>query len=203
MKKTTTTATRLIVALSATIMLGSAAFAQDSDADKAKLAQCEKDVCGIIVGKKKDGADLSCDLTKTWKGEDIQKGAAEKSVPWGFGRTQCSVKINAKRAVLVDALTSPTYTIKSEKQTVSCEIERGTEKYPIKLSAAPELKMKDGKAVGISMNVADIEGATLIKGVVWTAATMEQNFGLFEKDLVKEINKFIERQCPKRLADAK
>jgi hypothetical protein len=185
------------------LALTAPAFAQDSEADKAKLAQCERDVCGIIVSKQKDGPDVTCDLTKTWAGEDIEKGAREKSVPWGFGKTQCSIKINAKRSILVQALTSPEYTIKAEKQTVSCEIERGTEKYPIKVSATPELKMKDGKVVGASLNIGEIEGATLIKGVVWTASTLEKNFGLFEKDLLREANKFIERQCPKRMAEAK
>ena len=103
----------------------------------------------------------------------------------------------------MDALTTPQYTLKVEKQPVSCEIERSAEKYPIKMTLAPELKFKDGKATNASLHVDNIEGTTIIKGVVWTAATLEQNFGLFESDLVREVNKFIEKQCPKRMAQEK
>lgn len=178
------------------------AVAQDA-AEKQTLLKCEKDICGIIVGKEKAGADLNCDLTKTWAKEDIEKGAKEKSLSWGFGTAQCKLKVAVKRGDVVTALTTPEYTLKIDKQSVACEIERGAEKYPIKMTLAPELKFKDGKNTGVSLKINDIEGTSLVKGVVWTAATLEQNFGLFESDLVKEVNKFIEKQCPKRLADSK
>ena len=48
----------------------------------------------------------------------------------------------------------------------------------------------------------DIEGAALIKGVVWTAAALERNFGLFEADLVREVNRFVQKECPKIMNSA-
>lgn len=187
----------------ACIALTPAIAAQDTEAEKKKLLECEKDICSIIVGKQKSGPNLACDLAKTWAGEDIEKGAQEKSVSWGFGSTRCSVKFNAKREDIVNALTAPQYTLKVERQTVSCEIERGSEKYPIKMTLAPQLKFKDGKATNVGLYVDNIEGAALIKGVVWTAAALEQNFGLFESDLVREVNKFVQKECPKRMAREK
>ena len=190
-------------ALSVSMMFCATARADDADAEKQKLSQCEKDICSIIVGKKKDGPDLTCDITKTWKGEDIQKGAAEKHLSWGLGQTQCTAKIDVKRGSLVEALTSPAFTLKIDKQSISCDIGSGGEKYPVKLTIAPELKLKDGKATNAALHIDDIEGAKLIKGVVWTAAALEQNLGLFEGDLVREINRFIDKECPKKMSEGK
>jgi hypothetical protein len=171
--------------------------AADTDADKQKLAQCAKDICSIIVSKDASGPDLTCDLTKTWEKEQIQKGADEKKLSWGMGYAKCSVKVNAKRSELVSALTSPEKALKFDKHAISCEIERSGEKYPISATISPELKFKDGKAVGSALHMDDINGTTLIKGVVWTAATLEQNFGLFESDMTREVNRFIQKECPK------
>jgi hypothetical protein len=177
----------------------SASLADDTEADKAKLVQCQKDICSILLNKQKDGADLSCVLKKTWNGEEIEKGAKEKHLTWGLGKTECNATVNVKRGPLVEAMSSPEYTLKIEKQPISCIIESGSEKYPVKLTMAPELKLKGGKVTNASLHMDDIEGAKLIKGVVWTAATLEQNLGLLEGDIVREVNRFIEKECPKAL----
>lgn len=182
------------------IGFASAVLAGESETEKQALQKCEIDICRMITDKSRDGADLTCQLSKTWQQEDIEKGAQEKKLTWGFGRARCNVAVDVKRADIVDAVTKPEYTLKIEKQPVDCEIERNEEKYPIKLTLAPVLQFKDGKATEAQLGVDNIEGTTLIKGVVWTAATLEQNFGLFQSDIVREVNKFIERQCPKRLA---
>ena len=82
----------------------------DSTDEKQKIARCAKDICSIIVSKNAKGPDLSCDLTKTWEREEIQKGADAKSLSWGLGSARCSVKLYAKRADIAAALTSPLYT---------------------------------------------------------------------------------------------
>ncbi len=68
---------------------------------------------------------------------------------------------------------------------------------------APELKFKDGMATAVSLHMADIQGALLIGGVVWTAAALEENFGVLQGDLIREVNKFIKKECPKVLATPK
>jgi hypothetical protein len=179
----------------------STAVLADSPEEKEKLVQCAKDVCGIIVSKDASGPDLSCDLTKTWEKEDLQKGADEKKITWGLGSARCSIKVSAKRSDLVLALTAPVNVLKVGKQSVACEI--GEEKYPISISSDPEVNFKDGAATAVALHVADIKGTTLIKGVVWTAAELEKHFGLLQSDMVREVNKFIQKECPKILSAAK
>ncbi len=182
----------VLLALSAD---GSAAA--DSQAEKDKIAQCGRDICGIIVSKKPNGPDVTCDLVKTWEKEEIQKGADYKHVSWGLGQARCTAKLTIKRADVVAALTSREYTLKIGKQPVSCEI--GADKYTIGATVAPELKFTDGVAASGTVQMDDIEGAALIKGVVWTAAALERNFGLFESDLIREVNCFVHTECPKLL----
>jgi hypothetical protein len=186
--------------LGLSVALAGAALA-DTDADKAKLAQCGKDICAIITAKSASGPDVSCDVTKTWEKEEIQKGADQKKLSWGLGSAKCSAKISVKRSAIVDAVSLPENSFKLDKQSVSCEI--GSEKYTVSATLSPELKFKDGATTAVSLHMADIEGATLIKGVVWTAATLEQNFGLFESDMIREVNRFIKKECPKILGEAK
>ncbi len=173
----------------------------DDLAEKEKIAQCGRELCSIIASRNASGPDLSCDLTKTWEKEEIQKGADYKNLSWGFGSAKCTAKFTAKRAGLVAALTSPDYTLKIGKQSVACEI--GTEKYTIRGTLDPELVLKDGKVTHGSVHMDDIEGSILIKGVVWTAAALERNFGLFDSDLVREANRFMKIECPKLMSSAK
>ncbi len=191
---------KLVIGYAAVALCGAALLSgarADTNEDKAKLRQCAKDICGMIVSKNAAGQDLNCELTKTWEKDEIQKGAESKKLSWGLGSAKCTVKINVKRADIVAAVSTPENTFKINKQSVSCEI--GTEKYPVSVTMAPELKMKDGAAKSVSLHMDDIKGATLIKGVVWTAATLEQNFGLLQGDMVREVNRFIQNQCPKIL----
>lgn len=191
-----------LFAFGAVVLMSGAALG-DTDADKQKLSQCAKDICGMIVSKNASGPDLSCDLTKTWEKDEIQKGADSKKLSWGLGSAKCSVKVNVKRADVVDALTKPDGMLKVEKQPISCEIDRNGEVYPVSVTMAPELKFKNGVSSGVALHMDDIKGATLIKGVVWTAATLEQNFGILEGDMTREVNRFIQKECPKIVADAK
>jgi hypothetical protein len=191
-------------ALSAAIamaMIFARANAASSEDDKKKIMQCATDICGIIVSKNPKGPDLTCDLNKTWEGKQIEKGAESKNIGWGFGAVTCHIKVNLKRADIVAALSTHNGRLKMGKQSVACEI--GEDRYPIKATAAPELKFKDGTDTEATLDVADIEGAPLIRGVVWTAAQLERHAGIFEKDLVREINKFIQKECPKFVEPAK
>ncbi len=57
----------------------------DTEADKAKLVQCAKDFCSIIVSKKAKGPDLDCDLTKSWEKDQISEGRRVREFILGAG----------------------------------------------------------------------------------------------------------------------
>ena len=176
-----------------------AALALDEGAnEKDVLKACERQFCEIAAKKDAAGADLSCTLTKTWSKTKIVEGIEKKKLAWGFGDARCSIDVKAKRAGLVEAVSKPgDQSFEFEPHTIKCQIEREKEVTEIKVTLAPKIAFKDGKAVKAWLGVKDIEAPTVVKNVIWTAAQIENNFGLFHAEMISEINELIGQKCPK------
>jgi hypothetical protein len=82
---------------------------------------------------------------------------------------------------------------------VHCDIEREKEVMKISVAVSPKFQFKDGKATKAWLGVGTIEAPTMVKGAIWTAAQLEDTFGIVHSDLLREVNKFIYERCPKRL----
>ena len=195
-------AARGILAATAMALLWAAPAAalDEGVKEKATLEACEKTLCELLVKHEATGDDLKCDLSKTWGKDKIKSGIEDKKLQWTLGDARCSVSLAAKRQSIVDALTKPDYELKLDPHTVKCEVEREKELTTINISLAPRLQMKDGKAVKAWLGVGNIEAPSAIKGVIWTVAQMEDTFGVFHSELIKDVNKFVYEKCPKRLA---
>ena len=85
-------------------------------------------------------------------------------------------------------------------QTVRCEVERDKEVVPIMVSLSPKIQFKDGRAVKAWLGIENIEAPAVLKGAIWTVAQLEDTFGVFHGDLIKEINKFVHERCARREA---
>ena len=42
-------------------------------------------------------------------------------------------------------------------------------------------------------------GPAVLKGAIWTAAQLEDTFGIVHSDLIREVNEFVYQRCPKQL----
>lgn len=168
--------------------------------EKDNLEACEKNLCELLVKKEAAGDDFKCDLAKTWGKDKIKSGIEGKKLTWSLGDARCSVSLAAKRSAIVDALTKPEYELKLDAHKVKCEVEREKEVTAINVSLAPKLQMKDGKAVKAWLGVGEIEAPAAVKGAIWTVAQLEDTFGVFHGDMIKDINKFVHEKCPRRLA---
>lgn len=177
------------------------AFDKPED-ERAVLKACEKRLCEMIVKKEASGDDLVCALSKTWAKSSIKGGIEKKSLSWGFGDARCSVNLTAKRDAIIGAVTRPEHALEFTPHTVKCEVERENEVTPINITLAPKVTFKAGKADQAWLNVTEIEAPTAVKGAIWTAAQLEDTFGLFQSDMISEINEFIGEKCPKALAGA-
>jgi hypothetical protein len=181
-------------------MASVASALEQTKGEKEKLEACEKDLCSILVSRDATGADLQCALSKTWSGAKIKEGVEQKKLKWGFGDVRCSIDLVAKRQDMVDALTKPEYEYKLPIHTVRCEIERDKDVMKVSVSLAPKFQFKNGKATKAWLGIGGIEAPTVVKGAIWTAAQLEDTFGIVHADLLREINKFVYERCPKRLA---
>jgi hypothetical protein len=184
-------------------MAGSAFALEEDKGEKGKLEACEKSLCGILVKREATGADLQCGLQKTWAGAKIKEGVEQKKLTWGFGDVRCAIDLTAKRQELVEALTKPEYEYKLGTHTVRCDIERDKEVMKVSVAVSPKFQFKDGKATKAWLGIGTIEAPTVVKGAIWTAAQLEDTFGIVHSDLLREINKFVYERCPKRIEELK
>jgi len=168
--------------------------------EKDALKACEQRLCDIVVNKETAGDDLSCPISKTWLAEKIKDGIAKKSMSWAFGDARCTVDLIAKRDTILGAVTKPEHALELETHVVKCEVEREKEITAINISLAPKIAFKNGKAEKAWLNLKSIEGPAVVRGAIWTAAQLEDTFGVFHGDMIEEINEFVGEKCPKALA---
>lgn len=168
--------------------------------EKKRLKKCERALCRMVLLKETKGPDLKCDLGKTWLKSDIKKGGKSK-VSWGFGDAQCTTKVNVSRATILAALTQKKATVMLPHQKAVCKVDRSGEIKTVRAVLSPKLKTKWGKAKKLWINLKEIEGPADIKATVWAAANLADRLGLFHRNMIKGINKFIHTKCQQRYKD--
>lgn len=184
--------------LACLLMVSSAQAISPKPDEKEKLKACEAQICGVILNKGPAEGTLAYDLWKTWEKSSIVDGVKEKKISWTFGDAQCGVALSLPNATIVSALTQSTHELKFAPHQVSCVIERSEGMTDVKIEMAPKISFRDGKAYKAWLNVTKIDAPTMIKGAIWTVTKLEDNFGLFHSQMIKEINKFMHRKCAKR-----
>ncbi|MBX9588700.1 MAG: hypothetical protein K2X43_05305 [Hyphomonadaceae bacterium] len=177
----------------------SALALEEGKDEKSQLEACERDLCTILV-KREAGSDLQCSLQKTWAGSKIKQGVEEKKLTWSLGDVRCSIKLQVRRQDMLDALGKPQFELKLATHKVQCDVEREKEVVPISVALTPRVQFKDGKAAKVWLGIGEIQAPAVVKGAIWTAAQLEDTFGVVHSDLIKEINRFVYERCPKRLA---
>ena len=183
--------------LAVPFMVMPAAHALDEQrGEAAAIKACDKRLCTILMQKNAKGDDLKCSLTKTWARSTI-KAADSHKLSWAFGDAQCSVDINLSRAVLVSAMTDEQKKLRVPPHTVNCVVEQDGKLEKVTATLAPKIVFKDGKADKIWVNLTNVEGPAGIKATLQTAAQLADTLGLFHRRMLKSINRYIERHCPK------
>lgn len=177
---------------------GAAAIEPRAD-EKEKIKACEKSLCSLIVSKKPVTGSLQCPLSKAWSRQTMKEGSAKK-FRWGFGAAKCEVDLQVPRQMIVGALSAAEIKVTLPDHTVQCEVEREGSVDKARITLAPIIEFKNGRAKKIWINVTDIKAPGVIKGVVWSAAQLEDSVGIFHRRMVKAVNKFIGEQCPKVVA---
>ncbi len=179
----------------------SLALTPDTDEEKAKNAQCVRDVCSIVLSKDPNGPDVTCDLAHRWEAKHINLLAESKELSWSLGPARCSLKASAKRADILAAVTSPEYTLTLDGKSVACEV--GAEGYEITADVTADFTFKDGVVTAISLGGSDFDGPIFIGKTLFIAWGMEKKFGTFQGDMLREANRFLKKECPKALANSK
>ena len=166
--------------------------------EKERLKSCERTLCEIIL-KREEGPDLSCALSKTWASDKIRAGVESRTLEWSWGDARCSLDLEIARASILSALEGDEYSFEVPAHKAICQVEHADESITeVSMSLAPKIMFEKGIATSASIGMSDLEGPKLITGALWSVAKFEEWFGLFEDDMLDEINEFIGKKCAKR-----
>jgi hypothetical protein len=156
---------------------------------------CAVALCSTLHNRKPDSGDVTCSVRKTWRKEHIGKILAKGKLSWPWGDARCSTDLKFDRATLVKAMSEKDYEAQFPQHQVSCELDRETEKYQVKLHIQPKVTFSDGKAVKAVMNWGTIEAPMLAKSALWSATAADNTFGVLQSTVVEDINDFIQNKC--------
>jgi hypothetical protein len=168
---------------------------QPDTPDKAQLKACEKAMCTMVTKKDPKGADLACKLSRTWTKDQIKDGVKKKQFSWGLGDARCTLDVSISRAAIINAMIKPEQVLDFGPHAVKCVAEKDGKDTPINVNLSPKVAFKAGKAVSATLSVKEIEAPGVIKTAIWSAATLNDKIGIFQKDILKAINEFTGPKC--------
>jgi hypothetical protein len=181
------------------LLSGPAAMAlEEQKGEEGAIRECDRHLCSILLEKNPQGADLKCGLTKTWAKSKIKEADSDK-LSWGFGDARCSVDIDLNREKLVAIMSDERVVLRVPKHTAHCVVEESGTLEKVTAVVAPKIEFRNGKAEKIWIRLKSIDGPGSITYTVQTAAQLADTFGLFHRQMIKGINRYIERHCPKTL----
>ncbi len=175
----------------------------EEKAEKEARKECKKTICDILATRDPNGADVACDITKTWREEDIVKMLGGK-IDWPWGKAVCQSKLAIKRAALAKAMSEPEYEVALDPQKVSCTLAKkdGGEPYAVKITLAPKVAFKDGKATETRMNWGEASAPLLIYPLIYAGTGLDNQANVLGPEVVRMVNEFTTRKCAEVKADA-
>ena len=116
----------------------------EETAEKEARKECKKKICDIVATRDPNGENVSCDIVKTWREEDIVKMLGGK-VSWPWGKAVCQSKLDLERKSLALAMSENSHEIVMPVQKVRCTLAQKTEgePYTVEVTLAPEVKFEN------------------------------------------------------------
>ncbi|MEQ1653552.1 MAG: hypothetical protein ABL897_13775 [Hyphomicrobium sp.] len=168
----------------------------EEKAEKDSRKACKADICAAFRGKQTAGSDISCNVVKSWRKEQLGKLVGKLKVSWPYGPVRCTSAVNLKRADIIKAMTEEKLEIQIDKHAVACVVEREKDTpTDIKFDFSPKVTFEKGKATKAKINWGKIEAPTLIKSALWTATAADNTVNMLSGTLVEDINDFIGKKC--------
>jgi hypothetical protein len=168
----------------------------EEKAEKEARKACKVKICDIVATKKPEGDDVSCNITKTWREEDIVKMLGGK-ITWPWGKAVCESKLDLKRAPLATAMTEGEHEVVLPTQKISCKLaqKKEGEPYVVEVSMAPKVKFKDGKAVEAALNWGESSAPLLVYTIVYAGTTLDNSSNVLGPEVVRMVNEFTTKKC--------
>ena len=156
---------------------------------------CAVRLCAILHTRTPDSGVISCRLGKTWRKEALTRIFARGKLAWPWGDAHCEGELKLHRATLVKAMSEGQFDAQFDTHEINCALQADQASYDVKLQVHPKVSFKNGKAVKARMNWGKIEAPRLAKTALWSAAAVDNTFGVLQNTLVEDLNAFVEKKC--------
>jgi hypothetical protein len=168
----------------------------EEKAEKQARKACKVEICGILESKNPAGADIACDIVKTWREKDIAKMLGGK-VDWPFGNAVCQSRLALRRADLARAMSEPSYEVALGTQKVRCTLAQkgGSTPYAVEVSIAPKVSFEKGKAVKARLNWGEASGPMLVYALIYAGTGLDNSSNVAGPHVVRMVNEFTSKKC--------
>lgn len=168
----------------------------EEKAERDGRKSCKVAICAAFRARQTAGGDIACDITKSWRKEQLAKLVGKLKVTWPYAGVRCTSKVALKRADLIKAMTEPKFELTLDPHAVQCAVNRDKDA-PTKIAFdfTPKVSFENGKATTAQMNWGKIDAPTVIKSGLWTATAADNTVNVLSGTLVDDINDFIGKKC--------
>ena len=172
-------------------------------AEKEGRKACKKKICDIVATRDPAGEDVSCDIVKTWREEDIVKMLGGK-IGWPWGKAVCHSRLEVKRKDLALAMSEPDYDMVMPAQKVRCTLAQKEvgEPYAIEVTLTPTAKFENGKATEASVNWGEASAPTFIYPLIYAGTGLDNSANVLGPEVARMINEFTTKKCAEVEAEA-
>lgn len=172
-------------------------------AEKQARKACKVKICDILATKDPQGDDVSCDIVKTWREQDITKMLGGR-FDWTWGRAVCQSKLEVKREALVKAMTEANYEVVLPEQKVRCTLAQKSEgePYAVDISIAPKVAFENGKAVSARLNWGEAKAPMLAYALIYAGTRLDNSANVLGPEVTRMVNEFTTKKCAKLKDDS-
>jgi len=168
----------------------------EQQAEKEAHKACEAKICDIIATRDPAGADVTCDIVKTWREADLVKMLGGR-INWPWGGAMCQSKVTLERGPLAKAMREPAYEMSMPTQTARCTLaqKEDGDPYVVEISVAPKVKFENGKAVEGQVNWGTASAPMAIHPLIYAGTALDNSAIVFGPELVRLVNAFTAKKC--------
>lgn len=168
------------------------------DKEKAARRACKVEICTAFA-KPGNGSPITCDVTKTWTRQEILGRVVGGSYVWGYGYTQCEVKVTLDRGLVAKAATDAKATVSFPEHAFTCNVDDkdpGKGKaFTVKVVVTPVATFEGGQAKSVSLDSVKTEGSTLASAAAASLMAVDKISGVVSRAAAGEINRFLFESC--------
>jgi hypothetical protein len=175
----------------------------EEKAEKDARKACKAKICDIIATRDPNGDNVSCDIVKTWRENEIVKMLGGK-ISWPWGKAVCQSRLELERKSLALAMSEPTHEIVMPVQNVRCTLAQKSEgePYTIEVTLAPKVKFENGNATEATINWGEAKAPMLVYPLIYAGTALDNQANVLGPEVVHLVNEFTTKKCAELKTDA-